>query len=94
MTDYRRNRIPGGTYFSTVNLPDRRSDLLIRHIHAPRSVVRERLTKAPLHIDAWVVLPDHMHCMWTLPPRDADFSTRWQAIKIGFSKRVPPEERR
>ena len=81
-------------YFFTVNLLDRQSDLLVRHIETLREVVRERRARAPFHIDAWVVLPEHMHCMWTLPPGDTDFSARWQAIKTGFSKRLPPGEPR
>ena len=47
----------------------------------------------PFHIDAWVVLPDHMHCVWTLPEGDADYSSRWKAIKIAFSKSIPKTER-
>jgi len=94
MTDYRRNRVPGGTYFFTVNLEDRRSDLLIRHIDRLREAVRRARARAPFYIDAWVVLPEHMHCLWTLPEGDADFSTRWQAIKGSFSRRIPLGERR
>jgi putative transposase len=88
MTDYRRNRVPGGSYFFTVNLADRGSDLLVRHIDLLRDAVRRARAKAPFHIDAWVVLPEHMHCLWTLPEGDADFSTRWQAIKGTFSRRI------
>ena len=89
MPDYRRNRVPGGSYFFTVALRDRRSDLLVRHINALRTAVRETRTRHPFHIDAWVVLPDHMHCLWTLPPDDDGFPLRWQAIKAGFSRLVP-----
>ena len=91
MTDYRRNRVPGGTYFFTVNLLDRRSDLLSRHVQDLRDAVRHARTRAAFHVDAWVVLPEHMHCIWTLPDGDADFSSRWQAIKAAFSKSLPPE---
>jgi putative transposase len=86
MPDYRRNRVPGGTYFFTVNLLDRGSRLLVTHIDALRGAVRRVRARAPFQIDAWVVLPDHMHCLWTLPEGDADFPGRWRAIKIGFSK--------
>ena len=49
----------------------------------------------PFHINAWVVLPDHLHCLWTLPPGDSDFPTRWRTIKALFSRRVAhPQERR
>ena len=94
MTDYRRNRLEGGTYFFTVNLLDRRSDLLVRSIDDLRSAVRLSLTVAPYHIDAWVVLPDHLHCVWTLPNGDADFSSRWRAIKARFSRSIDPGEDR
>ena len=50
--------------------------------------------KRPFHIDAWVVLPDHLHCVWTLPPGDDDFTNRWRLIKQGFSKALPIIERR
>jgi REP element-mobilizing transposase RayT len=65
MPDYRRNRVPGGTFFFTANLLDRRSDLLVTQIDALRDAVRQVRARAPFHIDAWVVLPDHMHCLWT-----------------------------
>lgn len=67
MPAYRRNRVPGGTYFFTINLRDRRSDLLVVEIAALRDAVRTELARRAFHIDAWVVLPDHMHCQWTLP---------------------------
>ena len=44
----------------------------------------------PFEVDAWVVLPDHMHCIWTLPPGDSDYSTRWRVIKSRFSRQMPP----
>ena len=86
MPNYRRNSVPGGTYFFTVNLLDRRSDRLVKHIDALRQAVRQVRARTTFHIDAWVVLPDHMHCIWTLPERDADFPGRWRSIKIAFSK--------
>jgi putative transposase len=94
MPDYRRNRVPGGTFFFTANLLDRRSDLLVTHIDALRAAVRKALGRSPFHIDAWVVLPDHMHCLWTLPEGDGDFPGRWWVIKTVFSKSVPAGERR
>jgi len=93
MPDYRRHRVPGGTYFFTVNLLDRRSHLLIERIDAFRGAVRQVRSKRPFHIDAWVVLPDHTHCIWTLPPDDTDYSSRWKAIKIAFAKTIPVTER-
>jgi len=94
MPDYRCNRVPGGTFFFTVNLLDRRSHLLVAKIDALRNAVRQARLRAPFHIDAWVVLPDHMHCLWTLPEGDADFPSRWRAIKTAFSKSVPAGEPR
>ena len=93
MPDYRRNRVPGGTYFFTVNLLQRHSCLLVEHIDALRDAVRKVRAQRPFHIDAWVVLPDHTHCVWTLPPGDADYSARWKAIKIAFAKTLPKTER-
>lgn len=93
MPDYRRNRVPGGTYFFTVNLLERKSDLLVDYIDCLREAVRKVRLNQPFHIDAWVVLPDHMHCVWTLPDGDADYSSRWKAIKIAFSKSIPKTER-
>jgi putative transposase len=63
-----------------------------RHIDALREAVRKLRGRAPFHIDAWVVLPDHLHCIWTLPVADLDFSARWQGIKTAFSRQMPLEE--
>ena len=88
MPSYLRHRVEGGCYFFTVNLQDRRSDLLVAEIDALRSAVRAARARHPFHIDAWVVLPDHMHCLWTLPPDDCDFPVRWRTIKALFSRSV------
>jgi putative transposase len=88
MPQYRRLRIPGGTYFFTVALRDRRSDALVNHIDALRDAVRETLRKRPFRMDAFVVLPDHLHCLWTLPENDDDFPGRWRYLKTRFSKLV------
>ncbi len=61
MPDYRRNRVPGGTYVFTVNLLNRRSSLLVSEIGKLREAVADTLRERPFHIDAWVVLPDHLH---------------------------------
>jgi REP-associated tyrosine transposase len=66
----------------------------VTHIDALRDAVRQVRANAPFRIDAWVVLPDHMHCLWTLPEGDVDFPSRWRAIKIAFSKTLPTDERR
>lgn len=94
MPSYRRTWVPGGTYFFTVTLHDRRSNLLTREIDLLRRVVAQTRRRHPFRIDAWVVLPEHMHCLWTLPPDDADFATRWKVIKSGFARRIPCHESR
>ncbi|MFT3736434.1 MAG: transposase [Rhodocyclaceae bacterium] len=95
MPDYRRVWLPGGTYFFTVNLLRRRdNDLLTRHIELLRSVVRDIRARHPFVIHAWVVLPEHLHCIIELPPGDADFATRWRLIKMGFSKGIAPSDER
>jgi putative transposase len=86
MPEYRRLRIPGGSYFFTVALRNRSSDALVANISALREAVRLTLRHRPFHIDAWTILPDHMHCLWTLPEGDADFPGRWRELKTRFSK--------
>ena len=93
MPDYRRWRAPGGTYFFTINLLERRSDLLVRRIDALREAVRRTGRERPFHIDAWVVLPEHMHYIITLPEGDDDFSNRIKAIKIRCVRAIPATER-
>ncbi|MEW6765583.1 MAG: transposase [Pseudomonadota bacterium] len=94
MSDYHRNRQPGGTYFFTVNLFDRRSTLLIDHADALREAVRTVRARRPFHIDAWVMLPEHMHAIWTLPAGDVDYSGRWRDIKVAFARMLPKLEPR
>jgi putative transposase len=86
MTHYRDNRVPGGTFFFTVRLLDPASTLLTDHFSAFGEAMRQARSRKPFHVDAWVVLPDHAHAIWTLPPGDHDCSTRWRAVKIAFSK--------
>ncbi|MGD9583868.1 MAG: transposase [Lysobacterales bacterium] len=94
MTAYRRLRSPGASFFFTVNLADRRSGLLVQDIELLRSVLRQVLAAHPLSIDAMVVLPDHLHALWTLPTGDSDYSLRWRLLKSGFSRALPPIEPR
>ena len=86
MTHYRDNRVPGGTFFFTVRLLDRDSTLLTDHFSAFGEAMRQARIRKPFHVDAWVVLPDHAHAIWTLPPGDHDCAMRWRAVKIAFSK--------
>ncbi len=94
MPDYRRWRVAGGSYFFTVDLLNRRTRLLVDHIDLLRAAFRAVRAAHPLHVDAVVVLPEHLHCVWTLPPRDADFSTRWRLIKSNFSRGLPASDER
>ena len=94
MADYRRIRVPGGTCFYIDNLLERKSDLLTRHIDILRDAIRQTKRSRPFHIDAWVVMPDHMHCIWTLPEGGVNYSSRWKAIKIRFAKEIPKTEYR
>lgn len=93
MPNYRRNWVPGGTYFFTVALLERKRDLLVAEIDLLRDSVRRVKRLYPFEIDAWVVLPDHLHSIWTLPPNDADYAKRWRLIKLLFSKGIPKHER-
>src|SRR5947209_9949523 len=93
MTNYRRNFLAGGTYFFTVNLADRRSRLLTEEIELLRTAFRYASVRHPFAIEASVVLPDHLHAIWTLPEGDADFALRWRLIKSAFSRGLPRGER-
>ena len=92
MSNYRRNYVSGGSYFFTVNLLERNKSLLIDHIEELRTAVKRTQEQKPFEIDAWVVLPDHMHAIWTLPEEDSDYSGRWRDIKKSFSKSLPKIE--
>lgn len=93
--DYRRAWHKGGTYFFTVNCLQRKNnDLLVRNIDLLREVIAKVKKIHPFMIHAWVVLPEHMHCVIELPEDDADFKTRWMLIKMLFSRAIPKNERR
>jgi putative transposase len=92
MPDFRRRYTPGGTWFFTVVLRDRRSRLLVEHIDALRDAIGWTLRHYPFRINAFVVLPEHLHAIWTLPPEDTDFSTRWRMIKTRFVRSLPATE--
>ncbi|BBL70644.1 REP-associated tyrosine transposase [Methylogaea oryzae] len=93
MPHYIRAYVPGGCYFFTVGLLERRRGLLTENIDALRAAFRAVRAQRPFRIDAIVVLPDHLHCLWTLPPGDTDYSTRWRLIKSAFSRAIAPGER-
>ena len=91
---YRRSTTQGATYFFTVVTHHRRPCLCHRtHIALLREAFRYVRAEHPFHVDAAVVLPDHLHCMWTLPGGDNHFSSRWRLIKSYFSRGCDPEYR-
>ena len=89
---YRRTEVAGATYFFTVNLLNRRQTLLTDHIDTLRACIKTVKKRHPFHIDAMVILPDHLHAIWTLPPGDADFAKRWMLVKTAFSRSLPKHE--
>ena len=90
---YRRATAAGGTYFFTVNLAERRSDVLVRYVDGLRTVLKKVKEKHPFSILAMVILPEHLHAIWRLPPDDADYPLRWSLIKGGFSRLLAKSER-
>jgi putative transposase len=89
MPKYRRPKVAGATVFFTVTLADRGSDLLIREIALLREAVRRTRAERPFGIGAWVVLPDHLHCVCTLPAGECDYATLWRQIKTRVSRQLP-----
>jgi putative transposase len=73
MVRYRRNFIPGGTFFFTVTLADRRSTALVDFIDRLRAAFRATRRERPFVVDAIVVLPDHPQAIFALASTDADF---------------------
>jgi putative transposase len=82
MPEYRRVKTKGGTYFFTV-ITNLRQPLLTTE--CVRQALRQGIQRArqtlPFHIDGWVVLPDHLHSVWTLPLEDGNYAARWAIIK-------------
>jgi putative transposase len=89
MSRYRRAKIEGGTFFFTVALADRSSDLLVRHIARLQRSYATMQKRLPFDTVAICILPDHLHALWQLPESDADYSLRWSLFKSGFSRGLP-----
>jgi putative transposase len=89
MPEYRRTRVEGGTYFFTV-VTHRRQPVLILagSLDAMKDVFRNVVQKRPFRVDAWVVLPDHLHCIWTMPEGDSDYPVRWAMVKKELTKQL------
>jgi len=86
MSEYRRLYQPGGSYFFTIvtyqqiqilSLPD--------NITRLKSAFDKVMKRHPFKMEAFVILPDHIHCIWQMPGWDSNYSTRWRLIKSYFS---------
>ncbi len=88
MVRYRRNRGCGGTYFFTVTLRNRRSDLLVRRIDDLRDAWRAARWRVPHELIAMVVLPEHLHAVLRMTDGRDDYSRLWQDIKKGYTRRI------
>jgi putative transposase len=85
--NYRRSQIPGGAFFFTLVTYERRKLFSEqKNINLLRQVIHEIKQVHPFQMQAYVLLPDHFHCIWRLPDNDADFSTRWRLIKSYFTR--------
>ncbi|HUT09741.1 MAG TPA: transposase [Thermoguttaceae bacterium] len=89
MSWYRRWRQPGGIYFFTV-VTYRRLPILVSEFARPllRDALMRTRGERPFEMLAVVLLPNHLHTLWQLPPGDADYSTRWRLIKSRFTRRM------
>lgn len=86
MPDYRRNFVAGGTYFFTLITSRRRP--LFRQDSTRKLLKKTMLDcfeRRPVQVVAMVLMPEHLHTLWTLPPGDSDYSTRWRIIKNNFT---------
>jgi putative transposase len=81
MVHFRRNRVPGVSYFFTVALKDRSSRLLVDSIDCFRRAYATMLHQHPFQTIAIAILPDHLHAIWKLPETDSDYLGRWRALK-------------
>ena len=93
MANYRRAKIAGGTFFFTLTLADRSSDLLVREIDRLRYIYARVQEQRPFETVAICILPDHLHAIWSLPENDFDYAQRWNLIKGGFSRGLPAAAR-
>jgi len=88
MPRYVRAKTKGSAFFFTVVLAERSSNLLVKQVDRLRSAYRTVQRRRPFETIAICVLPDHIHAVWALPEGDADFSSRWNLIKAGFSRGI------
>jgi putative transposase len=94
MAEYHRFQHPGASWFFTVNLAERHDNrLLTDRIDLLRMAFSHIKAMRPFEIDAVVILPEHLHCILTLPAGDSDFSTRWGLNNAYFSRHISKKER-
>ncbi len=92
MRCYKRTFVPGATYFFTLNLYNRKNDLLIEHIDALRLAFKKVKSAYPFSINAAVIMPDHCHMIITLAENDTRYPQRLSMIKAAFSKQMTRDE--
>jgi len=92
MSNYRRTHNPGGKFFFTV-VTYHRKPIFNNEIHVQilRDAMQQIINKKTFTIDAIVILPDHLHCIWQLPEDDSDYSNRWREIKKSCSRKINPK---
>jgi putative transposase len=88
MVQYRRNIVEGATYFFTLTLRDRTRTTLTDHADALRAIVQEVRKQIPFTIDAMVILPEHLHAVWTLPEGDSNYVRRLRLMKARFTSHL------
>lgn len=89
MATFRRVLTPGGAYFFTVNAYRRQRILTEPRIYTALKTAIQRVKEShPFNIEAFVLFPDHLHCIWRLPSGDANYSLRWNLIKRQVSQSV------
>ena len=96
MPNYRRVRAPGHAYFFTLTLAERGGTLLTDRVDLLRRAYADTISERPVRCPAMVVMPDHLHAVWTLPEGDSDYATRWMVIKARFTHGLdirPPRTR-
>jgi putative transposase len=94
MSNYCRAVITGATYFFTVTLANRQSDLLVKEVARLKQAFTLTAAIAPFETVAFCVLPDHLHCIWQLSKGDNAYPQRWAAIKARFSRGLIAVENR
>jgi len=89
VSNYRRAYLRGGIYFFTVVTFNRVPVFTDEdRVEALRQAFRKVMATRPFEIDAMVILPEHLHCIWRMSEGDADYSSRWREIKKAASRQI------